>query len=369
MPFLSPGSPVSAPVAAEVLTVLFEVSLTGLVLLRPLYAPDDPSRLIDLAYVQLNPAAQRRLRLPECPAESFRTLHPPQDETGVLAFYLDTFRAGTPGRYAGPYPPAGPDRFLHLAAQRSGELLVVSITDPADQQPDALTAALRASQAREQAARAEAETQRAHLHEVLMQLPAQVTTLRGPAHVFELVNPRYQQLFPNRPIQGRPLREALPELAGQQYFELLDQVYQTGQPFYGAGMEARADFDGTGALELRYFDVFYQALRDGQDRIDGVLSFAYDVTPQVAARQQAERDHAQMQLLNEELRQLNEELESRVAARTEALAVHVQEARWACAEAEQQRQRLYELFEQAPVSIAILRGPRYVFELANPLTG
>ncbi|AMJ64133.1 PAS domain-containing protein [Hymenobacter sp. PAMC 26628] len=133
-------------------------------------------------------------------------------------------------------------------------------------------------------------------------------------------------------------------------------------------MEARLDVDGTGALELRYFDVFYQALRDGQGRIDGVLNFAYDVTPQVTARQLAERDHAQVLRLNEELRRLNEELESRVADRTSALAVHVQDARRARAAAEQQ-QRLYELFEQAPVSIAILRGPRYVFELANPLTG
>ncbi|MEJ7665221.1 MAG: hypothetical protein WKG07_39700 [Hymenobacter sp.] len=153
----------------------------------------------------------------------------------MLAFYLDTFRAGTPGRYDGPYPPAGPDRFLHLAAQRSGELLVVSITDPADQQPDATAAALRASQAREQAARAEAETQRAHLHEVLMQLPAQVTTLRGPAHVFELVNPPYQQLFPNRPIQGRPCARPCPSWPGSSTSSCSTRCTRPASRFTGPG--------------------------------------------------------------------------------------------------------------------------------------
>jgi len=73
---------------------------------------------------------------------------------------------------------------------------------------------------------------------VLVQLPAQVATNRGPDYVFELVNPRYQAPFPDRALVGRPVREALPELAGQQFFELLDQVYQTGEPFYGQEMEA-----------------------------------------------------------------------------------------------------------------------------------
>ncbi|AMJ64134.1 hypothetical protein [Hymenobacter sp. PAMC 26628] len=209
---------------AEALPALLAVSLTGIVVFRPVGGPSDPAALADLAYVYLNPAAQRLLQLPECPAESFLTLYPHTRETGILAFYLDTFRAGTPGRYDVNYQHDGLDNFFHLAAQRSGELLVVSFADNADHRPDAVAATLRASQAREQAARAEAETRRAHLHEVLLQLPTQVTIHRGPAHVFELVSPRYQQLFPDRRIQGRPLREALPELAGQQYFELFDEV-------------------------------------------------------------------------------------------------------------------------------------------------
>lgn len=160
---------------------------------------------------------------------------------------------------------------------------------------------LRQSQAAAQAASADAEAQRQRLHDILMQLPARVAINRGPDHVFDLVNPRYQQLFPARQLQGLPVREALPELAEQQFFELLDQVYQTGEPFYGHAMPAAVDYTNSGQREVRYFDVFFQALRDAQGRIDGILNFAYDVTVQVEARQQ-------VQVLNEELRAANAEL-------------------------------------------------------------
>lgn len=53
------GPPPTPPVAADVLQTLLAVSLTGVILFRPVYDPAAPAELIDLAYVQLNPAAQR----------------------------------------------------------------------------------------------------------------------------------------------------------------------------------------------------------------------------------------------------------------------------------------------------------------------
>ncbi|MFD1875536.1 PAS domain-containing protein [Hymenobacter bucti] len=238
---------------------------------------------------------------------------------------------------------------------------------------------LRQSQAAEQAARVEAEAQRQHLHDILMQLPAQVATNRGPAHVFDLVNPRYQQQFPARVLQGLPVRQALPELAGQHFFELLDQVYQTGEPFYGHEMPAAVDYTNSGRLERRYFDVFFQALRDANGQIDGILNFAYDVSEQVRAREQYQQLNEELAATVEELRattneyqaanlalseaqhrlqHLNQELEARVLART-------RDVRQAQAETEAQRQRLFQLVAEAPALIATLRGPEHVVELAN----
>jgi hypothetical protein len=45
------------------------------------------------------------------------------------------------------------------------------------------------------------------------------------AGVFELANPAYSQLIGHRAVLGRPVREVLPEFAGQGIFELLDRPH------------------------------------------------------------------------------------------------------------------------------------------------
>ena len=144
---MAPTAPVPPDSAAPegLLQTLLQVSLTGIILFRPVFSPDDAATIVDLAYVQLNPAAQRMLRLPECPADSFLTLYPKTIDTGIFAFYRDTFRAGTAGRHDVNYQHDGLDNYFQLAAQRHGELLVVSFSDTADQPRTAVEEALRQS--------------------------------------------------------------------------------------------------------------------------------------------------------------------------------------------------------------------------------
>ena len=99
-----------------------------------------------------------------------------------------------------------------------------------------------------EAAKVTAESQRARLHELLMQTPAIVAVLRGPSYVYELVNPAYKQLIGGREFIGLPMREAMPELVGQGFFELLDGVYATGNPV--AGTEVLVHFDRTGTGKM-----------------------------------------------------------------------------------------------------------------------
>jgi PAS domain S-box-containing protein len=204
---------------------------------------------------------------------------------------------------------------------------------------------LRETQAREQQALAEADAQRQRLHDVLMDLPAYTATYRGPNHVYELVSTNYQQLFPGRSIPGQSIRDFLPELASQGIFELLDHVYQTGEPYYGQEVPTQVDYANTGQLEQRYHNIYFQATRNASGAIDGLLSFSYDVTQQVEARQQLQR--------------LNQELEARVQQRTH-------EAEQARADAEEQRNRLVRLFSQAPAQINLFQGPDHVWTLVHP---
>ena len=67
-----------------------------------------------------------------------------------------------------------------------------------------------------------------NLYTLFMQAPAIICALRGPDHVFDLVNPLYRQLFGERELLGKPVREAIPELEGQCFFELLNTLVTAG---------------------------------------------------------------------------------------------------------------------------------------------
>ncbi len=125
------------------------------------------------------------------------------------------------------------------------------------------------------------------LHDFFTQAPALLAILKGPDHVFEFANPAYMELTGNRNLIGKMLLEAVPEIAGQGFIELLDNVYNTGETFTGKEMPVMVD-KGTGKLEQFYLNFTYQAFINDKDEIEGILVFAYDVSEQVNARKQIE---------------------------------------------------------------------------------
>jgi signal transduction histidine kinase len=157
-------------------------------------------------------------------------------------------------------------------------------------------------------ARREAEAQRQRLHRLVAEAPALIAVLAGPEHRFELANEAFQQLLGNRALVGRPFREALPELTGQEYVNRLDAVYRTGATYYGTDEPAALDRTNSGQLIIGYFNYIYQATRDAAGHTDGILLFAYDVTAQVQARQMLVDNRQQMLALNQQLAAVNEKL-------------------------------------------------------------
>ena len=67
------------------------------------------------------------------------------------------------------------------------------------------------------------------LRQLFHQSPGFMCILRGPQHIFEFTNASYSQLIGQRDVIGKTIREALPELAAQRFFDLLDQVYASGE--------------------------------------------------------------------------------------------------------------------------------------------
>ena len=149
------------------------------------------------------------------------------------------------------------------------------------------TARVRAEQERERLLSA-LELGRARLADIIRMAPAFVAVLRGPDHIIELTNVRYDALAGHRPIRGRPVAEALPEAAGQGFIGLLDRVLATGEPFVGREVPYRRP-DAAGAEEARYLDFVYQALTEADGTRSGVFVHGVDITDQVLARREVER--------------------------------------------------------------------------------
>jgi PAS domain S-box-containing protein len=122
------------------------------------------------------------------------------------------------------------------------------------------------------------EAERVYLKSVFEDAPVAITVMRGKALVVEYVNAFAQRMIGARRIVGLPIRDALRELEQRELFDVLDRVFTTGEAFHGRDVFVRFDRNGDGELEEGYFDVTYQAVRDFDGTVSGVLSLSVDVT-------------------------------------------------------------------------------------------
>ena len=153
------------------------------------------------------------------------------------------------------------------------------------------------------------EVERSRLADVFRQAPSFLAVLRGPDHVFELVNKAYQQLVGPRMLIGLPVREALPELEDQGFVELLDRVLATGEPFVGREVAVRLSRGADSPPEERFADFIYQVLAEADGRRSGVVAHGTDVTAQVHARREVERLLAESERARASLAERDAELE------------------------------------------------------------
>jgi PAS domain-containing protein len=109
------------------------------------------------------------------------------------------------------------------------------------------------------------------LNSMFDQMPGFVAMLSGPEHVIEMTNAAYLQLIGHREVKGKTIRAALPDIDGQGYYELLDSVYATGEPFVGTAMPV--DFQHTvgGPVERRFVDFVYQPVTDAAGAVTGIF--------------------------------------------------------------------------------------------------
>jgi PAS domain S-box-containing protein len=145
-------------------------------------------------------------------------------------------------------------------------------------------AARQASEARLKQAQEHLRGERMRLTELFRQAPAFMAVLRGPDHTFEMTNPLYQELIGHRHVTGKPVREAVPESEAQGFPALLDEVYRSGESFVAHSQPIDLARSSGAPLERRYLDFVYQAIREADGTVSGIMALGVDVTE----RQQAE---------------------------------------------------------------------------------
>ena len=180
----------------------------------------------------------------------------------------------------------------------------------------------------------ELNVERARLEQVFRRSPAFLAVVRAPDWRFELANDAYYQLVGDRPLIGRTVAEALPEVVDQGFIELLEGVVRSGQPFVGREIPVTLDRTGDDVRRESFLDFVYQPLTDGEGRAVGVVAHGHDVTEHTLARRELERVNAELEHSTAELRSSEE--------------------RWR------------NLFEQAPMPVAVLTGPEHIYTLVSP---
>jgi len=260
---------------------------------RPLYVNPAGLRLVGLASQEA-----------AC-AVSVAAYYTRETREATLSSMLPVLRAGLPfqGEHVLRHFATGEAISVSQSAfpvnDPSGRLLVLAtiVRDRRDQK--------RAETEREQlladaqAARREADLQRAYLTSVFTQAPMAVAIMHGEDNVITLANPGVCRIWgrTGEQVLHRRLLDALPELRGQGFDELLAQVRRTGEAVEGREVPAPlARLDG-GGIETAFLNFVYQPLRAADGSVKDVLVVAIDVTAEVKGRRAAEAVSAEFEAM------------------------------------------------------------------------
>lgn len=125
--------------------------------------------------------------------------------------------------------------------------------------------------------------------------PVAIGVLSGRELVIETANDKILEVWgKSKDIIGMRLQQALPEIREQPFLQTLDNVFTSGEPFYGK--ELKAHLERNGAMEEVYFNFVYQPIGGSLGSTVSIMIVATDVTEQVNARKELEKAQDILQL-------------------------------------------------------------------------
>jgi serine phosphatase RsbU (regulator of sigma subunit)/anti-sigma regulatory factor (Ser/Thr protein kinase)/anti-anti-sigma regulatory factor len=128
------------------------------------------------------------------------------------------------------------------------------------------------------------------VRDVFEQLPTILMGMAGPDHRVVAMNAACRDFLGRSDVIGLPIREALPDIAGQQLYEFLDRAYASGEP--QTGREWRAQIEIGSEIREVYADFTIAPWRAADGTTIGLLVSAADATDRVQQRQAAQEKTA-----------------------------------------------------------------------------
>ena len=135
-----------------------------------------------------------------------------------------------------------------------------------------------------------------YLKDLFVQAPIALSILRGPDHVVEIANDEILKLWgkTSDEVMNKPIFEAIPEARNQGYEELLDGVFTTGERV--VIHETPLTLIRYGKQEDFFIKLTYEALREEDGTISGIMVLADEITEQVTARRQIEESEMRQRI-------------------------------------------------------------------------
>ncbi|PIF34110.1 hypothetical protein CLU81_4744 [Flavobacterium sp. 9] len=153
----------------------------------------------------------------------------------------------------------------------------------------------------------------------ILQTPNAMCIFRGKDYVIEIANELMLEIWERKidDVINKPVFEALPEATGQGLEDILENVFTTGEKFMA--YELPVKLTRKGKIVNTFINVVYEALKEPDGTISGIVAIANDVTLQVVSRNAVEESE----------------------------------------------KRFKDTVKQLPLGIAILRGADLIVEMAN----
>ena len=136
----------------------------------------------------------------------------------------------------------------------------------------------------EQALTLQRRDENQRLRSLFYQAPGFMVILCGPQHVYEFVNAAYMNVVGERPLLGLTVREALPEVEGQGFFELLDEAYATATPRAAHDVPLVVQAHAGAPARRTYVDFVYQPIVDAAGAVTGIFVEGSDTTERHLAK-------------------------------------------------------------------------------------